>query len=607
MRAVIGSGLIAGVGIISTGSIVMNEMIDAATESNFQEVENRIAILDRMLARAELDAADAGHAAIRRLIERYPSMDAARSAGTCALRDAADELGVGEIYFIGADGVIRATSFAPDLGLDLFSLGPGFAGFLRSVFGSGRFADQRLSMSTLTSRANSYQYYGPIGADYIIEVSTSLDEAVPRGFQGLGFTELIRLLFNQVDESARPLVRTTDFIWGNEPPYRSFIDQRAIGDDLARLVERAAAGESNSSTRGSKRTIVRRLSLSRAGFDYVDKGVYAVLVVDHSYARAFTVASASVSLTLIGLTIAASFLLAKGSFDRHVTCRLEALESAMDRIGSGDADARLDDGEGDEIASIGRSAEGMVAQIRERNAELSSLARKLEEKVSEGARREDALKETLEANQSLVHEMDHRVKNNMQFAMSMASMQGRRVDSADARQALERLRSRLGVVSMVQDHALKAPYRPRVRMAEFFADVCADVAGSFDRQISRIRRVIDAGDIELDAQAAVATGLIVAELVDNAYRHAFADAGEGVLSITMRLGGPAAADGYSVTVRDDGKGEPRGGGVGLELAGALATQLGGRLSWESADGTRVTLVIPPARLTSSPVGGTIAP
>lgn len=597
MRAVIGSGLIAGAGIITTGTILMNRIIDTATETAFQEVENRLVILDRMLYRAEMDAVASGHAAIERLVERYPAMADAKAAGPGSLRDSADELGISEIYFIDASGVIEATSFAPDLGLNLFSLGPEFKGFLRRIRGSGRFADQRLSMSSLTSQANSYQYYGPEGADYLIEVSTRLDVAVPRSFPGLGFPELIRLLLNQGGGSTKPFVRATDFIWGNDPPYRSFIDQRPVDDDLTRLISSAAAGETVSSTAGPTRTLVRSLSLARSDFDYMDKGMYAVLVVDRSPARDFVVVSAAVSLALIGLAIAASYLWAKGSFDRHVTCRLEELESAMNKIGSGDADARLhdgEDGEDDEIASIGRSAEGMVEQIRERNAELSSFARKLEEEVSEGVRREKALEDILEANQALVHEMDHRVKNNLQFAMSLASIQARMVESEVARLALERMRSRLSVISMVQDYALKDPDRPRVRMEGFLSDVCADIAGSFNRQISRIRRRIDAGDVEMDAPAAIAIGLIVAELIDNAYRHAFADVGAGVLSIVMRHGDVGAAGGLSITVEDDGNGEPREGGVGLELAGALAAQLGGGLSWESSGGTRVTLTIPPA-------------
>ncbi|PKL10076.1 MAG: hypothetical protein CVV51_00450 [Spirochaetae bacterium HGW-Spirochaetae-7] len=586
-RAVFWSGLLAGAGVIVSGSFLINRIVVNATETAYRDVENRVAILDHALARVERDSAETGHLALLKLAAKYPTLADARDAGIDGLRRQAAQLSISEIYFISLHGVILATSFEPDQDFDLYALGTDFRNFLLDLVGKGRFADQRLSMSTNTSQVNSYQYYGPPGADYILEVSTRLDESVPRTYTGLALDELLKLLLNNDGESTGALVHVSDFIWGKNQPFRSFITQKPVDEHVSALIARAAKDGTAYSNAGMRQTIVRSLSLSERDFDYSDKYTFMVLVADRTPVLVFTLVSAAVSFVLIAMAIAGSYYLARGSFDRHVTSRIEALETAMSRIGSGDAGVMLDDGCGDEIAGIGRCAEAMVTQIRERNAELSALARKLEEEANEGARREIFLTEALDANQALVHEIDHRVKNNLQIAISLASMQSETSRSDETRMALDRMRMRLAVMAMVQDQALRSPDSPIVDMTQFLQDVAANVAASHQETCQRIERRVSSADCPFAPDRAVALGLAAAELIDNAYRHAFASVDSGVLTITLDDDGCAGS--FRLVVEDDGEGEPKPGGVGLEIVEALASQLGGSVSWTTSAGTRVEL------------------
>lgn len=586
-RAVFWSGLLAGAGVITCGMYLMNRIVDTATETAYHEVENRFVILDNVLARVERDSAETGHLALLKLAARYPTISDARAAGIEGLRGQVARLGISEAYFISLDGVIEATSFLPDQGFDLFGLGAEFKEFLAGQVGSGRFADQRMSMSTNTSQVNSYQYYGPPGADYILEVSTRLDESVPRTFPGLALDDLLKLLLNSESGPEGALVRVSDFIWGWYPPFRSFITQEPVDATLSALISQAATDGSASRNTGMRQTIVRSLSLSERDFDYSDKYTFMVLVADRTPVLEFALVSGAVSLVLIAAAIAGSYFLARGSFDRHVTTRIETLETAMTRIGSGDPGARLDDGCGDEIAGIGRHAEAMVTQIREHNADLSALARKLEEEADEGARREKSLTEALDANHALVHEIDHRVKNNLQVAISLASMQSRTAKSEETRIALDRMRIRLAIMAMVQDQALRFPDSPIVDMTQFLQDVAANVGAGHPQAFMRIERRISSADCSFAPDRAVALGLAAAELIDNAYRHAFASADSGVLTVTLDDVGCAGA--FILVVADNGTGTPQPGGVGLEIVEALASQLGGSVSWTSDGGTRVEL------------------
>lgn len=594
MWAVLGSGLLAGGSVIVSGSLLLESIVSSATSAAFSDAENRFAMLDQLLYRVESDTRKTGRAALSWFAGSYPALADAAAAGRDRLKADAVRLGVDEVYFIGPDGVIGATSFQPDEGFDMFALGGPFTEFLEGIAGSDRYADQRMTMSTGTAKANSYQYHGPAGSDYIVEVSTRIDGAVPRTFPRFTFQALLQLLFNAEDrEGETRLVRAVDLIGGGGGRYRSYTHESFVEPRLAELADRALAeGKTAELRNGAMTTIIKPIALSRFDFDFVDGGTLAVFTADRSMVKKFAFISGSVSLSLIIAAIAASYLFNIAWFRRYVSHRLERLSSAMERIGTFGSMETLDDGLEDEISSIAKNAGGMVEQIHARNIELSALARRLEEEVDAGARREKSLTEALEANQALVHEMNHRVKNNLQIAMSLASMQAQSDCGAETVVALERMRARLGVISMVQDHALSEPEKPRVSMDRFLADICADIAGSFGSRTARIHRTVDADGLEIEPDATIAIGLIVAELVDNAYRHAFAEADAGSLSVTLLdVGTSVAPHWFELAVADDGGGTPRRGGVGLELAEALATQLGGKLTWHTDSGTRVTVTL----------------
>jgi two-component sensor histidine kinase len=55
---------------------------------------------------------------------------------------------------------------------------------------------------------------------------------------------------------------------------------------------------------------------------------------------------------------------------------------------------------------------------------------------------------------------------------------------------------------------------------------------------------------------------------------------------------PDDAEFLILEVADDGIGMPKAGGVGMEIAAALASQLGGSLRWESGSGTKISIWAP---------------
>lgn len=568
MLSIMASGILAGGAVILAGTLLIEDIVDDATSIAFREIENRLSIMEAILSRIERDASEAGFKALAMLEAQYPSIEEAMAAGMDTLKNDAERLGVDEVYFISNDGIIAATSFEPDVGFNLFSLGTNFVGRLRQLIGSGRFENLRISISTRTSHANSYQFHGPDGADFIIEVSTRLDRAIARTFPGYELHSLLKLLFNTGYEGNDYIVKATDVLWGLNPPYRSFISEQPIDPELQIMVRDASLSDGLWTEPDGKNTIiVRQLKIKNEELGIADQGLFVVFSVRTSLSRDFIISSVALSGFLILTSIVLSFFLTRKSFDKRVTSRLETLETAMSKVAAGDEETSLDDGMTDEIASIGRSAENMVAQIRERNTELLA---------------------SHAANHALIHELDHRVHNNLQFAMSLASMQSRTTESTATKDALERMRSRLTMMSMVQDHAIKKSDFPDIDMTRIFYDICAEISGYHGYSTAGIKRWIEVEDLFLDTETAIAIGLVAAEIIDNAYRHAFKTSKTGTLSIRSEK----TDDSLAFTFDDDGEGVIDKVSVGLELALALSDQLGGSLTWQSGEGHRVLLTIP---------------
>ena len=102
-------------------------------------------------------------------------------------------------------------------------------------------------------------------------------------------------------------------------------------------------------------------------------------------------------------------------------------------------------------------------------------------------------------------------------------------------------------------------------------------------------------DVWLPAETAMPCGLIVNELLANAFKHAFPAGRPGTIAVTLRAesGGTCVLE-----VRDDGVGFPDGldfrhtESLGLQLVCLLAEQLGGTLAMERGGGTHWTLIVP---------------
>jgi two-component sensor histidine kinase len=212
--------------------------------------------------------------------------------------------------------------------------------------------------------------------------------------------------------------------------------------------------------------------------------------------------------------------------------------------------------------------------------------------VSEGMRK--ALERAVRAEAEkdlLLRELSHRFRNNFAVAASVLALQARTLSEPTARAALEAGASRIRVIAEAQAHLHPTSRKGDIEIDTYLEDLCRSLGDAL-RDVRPVAVRVLAEPITLPADRAVPIGLIVNELVTNAFKYAFPAAREG--TVTVRIEQRSSTE-LSLEVSDNGIGCPDEvkEGLGSNLVRLLVQQLGGTLRREQSNpGCRVTIVLP---------------
>ncbi|MGC4250481.1 MAG: histidine kinase dimerization/phosphoacceptor domain -containing protein [Sphingobium sp.] len=204
-------------------------------------------------------------------------------------------------------------------------------------------------------------------------------------------------------------------------------------------------------------------------------------------------------------------------------------------------------------------------------------------------------RELAETKDLLFRELQHRVSNNLQVIAALLALQRRHIDDDAARRALDDASAKLALVGKIS-RAMYHPSGEGQDVGAFLTALCSDIVEASGRQDVTVH-VAAPQQLLLSSHVSVPLVLIVAEAVSNAIEHGMPDRAG-----TVRVSLDASDEGFCLRVVDDGKGLAEGKNVGassslgLRIATALASQLGGRFTLESgSDGGAVArLDLPPS-------------
>ncbi len=170
--------------------------------------------------------------------------------------------------------------------------------------------------------------------------------------------------------------------------------------------------------------------------------------------------------------------------------------------------------------------------VKSREADLAAARHEAEAQVAQHTAN---LRAALEARTLLVHEVDHRVKNNLLTMASIVKMQARITMDDGRRQTLMSVLNRIEALSTVQRKLFTLDDVTKFDMSEFVRELVTDLVDATGRK--DIRLSLELSPLLVPAVKATPLSLIVNELVGDAVRRGLNDGGGDIHVVVRRLNG----------------------------------------------------------------------
>jgi PAS domain S-box-containing protein len=201
---------------------------------------------------------------------------------------------------------------------------------------------------------------------------------------------------------------------------------------------------------------------------------------------------------------------------------------------------------------------------------------------------EDQLRRALKEKESLLREVHHRVKNNLQVISSLLNLQSSSIKDPVVNQLFRECQVRITSIALLHETLHRSSDLSRIKMGDYIRTLTGHLFRSYGVDPNTIVLELNIEDVEFDIDTGLTCGLIIDELVSNCLKHAFVDDTGGRVHIDLQdhLDGT-----YTLRVSDDGIGIPRDGvlnnpdSLGLELVSLLAEKLDGKTELLSGHGT----------------------
>jgi len=221
--------------------------------------------------------------------------------------------------------------------------------------------------------------------------------------------------------------------------------------------------------------------------------------------------------------------------------------------------------------------------------DLAVEKERLQETQNEVLRSDRSVRSSLREKETLLKEIHHRVKNNLQVIVSLLRLQARNLQDPQARAMFEESQNRVYSISLVHEMLYGAGDLAQIDFSAYLLTLTKGLTDSWQGTGASVRVAVEAAGVQLGVDTAIPCGLIITELVTNALKHAFPNAAAGCIRVVA----VTEPEGWlQLTVQDDGVGFAedlklrRSGSLGLKLVDSLVRQLGAKMEIGRDGGSR---------------------
>jgi two-component sensor histidine kinase len=213
---------------------------------------------------------------------------------------------------------------------------------------------------------------------------------------------------------------------------------------------------------------------------------------------------------------------------------------------------------------------------------------------------QEKLEQRIREKDTLLRELQHRVKNNLQMIMALIRLESRNLPDNATEKRFDRLAGRMNALALLYGLLSDGIPGGSVDLGVYLSQVASAVMKAHAMEGVRLDLKVDTWPVSINV--AMPTGLVVNELLTNALKHAFAGREGG----TVTLHSLVDETGCRVTIADDGVGLvdtmtwPKPGKLSALIVQSLRQNAGARVDVESSPGNGVRVRIFFARASAAP-------
>jgi two-component sensor histidine kinase len=207
---------------------------------------------------------------------------------------------------------------------------------------------------------------------------------------------------------------------------------------------------------------------------------------------------------------------------------------------------------------------------------------------------ERAVVESRDRAETLLREVNHRVGNSLQLVSAFVHLQSSALPDGPAREMMRETEARILAIAQIHRRLYTSQDVRSVDMDEYLTGLAEELEGSLRTSERPYTISLIVEPMKVATDRAVSLGVIVTELVTNAFKYAYRPGEPGEVRVRLARDGST----ISLCVEDDGVGmsedaAPRGTGLGQKIVRTMAASIQSRIERDLAhSGTRIVLAFP---------------
>ncbi len=216
--------------------------------------------------------------------------------------------------------------------------------------------------------------------------------------------------------------------------------------------------------------------------------------------------------------------------------------------------------------------------------------------ISDRRAADEQIRNSLKEKEVLLKEIHHRVKNNFQVIISLLNLQSDSISDESAFRHFNEAANRIRAMAFVHERLYQSENLSMINFSDYISTIMEELNSYYNTNRKSITIAIETEEVNLNIEQAIPCGLIINELVTNAFKYAFpGEAAGGSISIMMLR---REDDTVKIRISDNGIGLPdyidenKTSTLGLHLVTLLVSQLGGSYHIDRHPGTAWTVIFP---------------